>query len=206
MCQLIAVTIWFSCFVCWCRNSCDCHSHVKKCTEGILSCLFLCSSRKSLRTLILIESVAQGAVSNLDLRIPDGILSDGHGFHRIWHCSVPMLIYFEVAHLSVTDVPFQEEMAFFLVDMEFREKAKQLLTSREVFAIFFFLVFAMVPWVEVWIVIAMSTCHVFLERWWTLWGVLGTQQCEWWTTRLELRCQNLSFDGNNIFSGQELDC
>ena len=46
-------------------------------------------------------------------------------------------------------VPFQEKMAFFLVDMEFREKAKQLLTSREVFAIFFFLVFAMVPWVEV---------------------------------------------------------
>ena len=40
-------------------------------------------------------------------------------------------------------------MAFFLVDMEFREKAKQLLTSREIFAIFFFLVFAMVPWVEV---------------------------------------------------------
>ena len=75
-----------------------------------------------------------------------------------------MLIYFEVAHLSVTDVPFQEKMAFFLVDVEFREKAKQLLTSREVFAIFFFLVFAMVPWVEVWIVIAMSTCHVFLER------------------------------------------
>ena len=61
-----------------------------------------------------------------------------------------MLIHFEAARLSVvTDVPFQEKMAFFLVDMEFREKAKQLLTSREVFAIFFFLVFAMVPWVEV---------------------------------------------------------
>ena len=75
------------------------------------------------------------------------------------------MIHFEAARLSVvTDVPFQEKMAFFLVDMEFREKAKQLLTSREVFAIFFFLVFAMVPWVEVWIVIAMLTCHVFLER------------------------------------------
>ena len=60
------------------------------------------------------------------------------------------MIHFEAARLSVvTDVPFQEKMAFFLVDMEFREKAKQLLTSREVFAIFFFLVFAMVPWVEV---------------------------------------------------------
>ena len=40
-------------------------------------------------------------------------------------------------------------MAIFLVDMEFREKAKQLLTSKEIFAVIFFLVFAMVPWVEV---------------------------------------------------------
>jgi len=40
-------------------------------------------------------------------------------------------------------------MAIFLVDMEFREKAKQVLTSREVTAIIFFLLFALVPWVEV---------------------------------------------------------
>ena len=40
-------------------------------------------------------------------------------------------------------------MAIFLVDVEFREKAKQLLTSREVTAVVFFLLFALVPWVEV---------------------------------------------------------
>ena len=40
-------------------------------------------------------------------------------------------------------------MAIFLVDVEFREKARQLLTSREVTAVVFFLLFALVPWVEV---------------------------------------------------------
>ena len=100
-------------------------------------------------------------------------------------------------------------MAFFLVDMEFREKAKQLLTSREIFAIFFFLVFAMVPWVEVWINFFLRFPNAkfmfFLERWWTLWGMLGTQQCGWWMTKLELRYQKsclnwqlcqLGHDGN----------
>ena len=49
----------------------------------------------------------------------------------------------------VSQASGQVEMAIFLVDMEFREKAKQLLTSKEIFAVIFFLVFAMVPWVEV---------------------------------------------------------
>ena len=49
----------------------------------------------------------------------------------------------------VSQASGQVKMAIFLVDMEFREKAKQLLTSKEIFAVIFFLVFAMVPWVEV---------------------------------------------------------
>ena len=40
-------------------------------------------------------------------------------------------------------------MAIFLVDLQFREKAKQMLTSKELVAVIFFLMFAMVPWVEV---------------------------------------------------------
>ena len=40
-------------------------------------------------------------------------------------------------------------MAIFLVDLQFREKAKQVLTSRELAAVLFFLLFALVPWVEV---------------------------------------------------------
>ena len=40
-------------------------------------------------------------------------------------------------------------MAIFLVDLEFREKAKNLLTSREMFACILLLLFALVPWVEV---------------------------------------------------------
>ena len=35
------------------------------------------------------------------------------------------------------------------MDVEFREKARQLLTSREVTAVVFFLLFALMPWVEV---------------------------------------------------------
>jgi len=40
-------------------------------------------------------------------------------------------------------------MVFFLVDLEFREKAKNLLTSRELAACIVFLLFALIPWVEV---------------------------------------------------------
>lgn len=40
-------------------------------------------------------------------------------------------------------------MGVFLVDMEFREKAKQYLTSREMMFVILFLLFALVPWVEV---------------------------------------------------------
>ena len=41
------------------------------------------------------------------------------------------------------------KMAIFLVDLEFREKAKNLLTSKELLACVLFLLFALVPWVEV---------------------------------------------------------
>jgi len=40
-------------------------------------------------------------------------------------------------------------MGVFLVDMEFREKAKQCLTSKEMCFVILFLFFALVPWVEV---------------------------------------------------------
>jgi len=40
-------------------------------------------------------------------------------------------------------------MAIFLVDLEFREKAKNLLTSKELAACFLLLLFALVPWVQI---------------------------------------------------------
>ena len=40
-------------------------------------------------------------------------------------------------------------MAIFLVDLQFREKAKQMLSSREMFAVVLFLMFALLPWVEI---------------------------------------------------------
>jgi hypothetical protein len=40
-------------------------------------------------------------------------------------------------------------MAIFLVDLEFREKAKSLLTSRELAACGFLLLLALLPWTEV---------------------------------------------------------
>ncbi len=40
-------------------------------------------------------------------------------------------------------------MAIFLVDLEFREKAKSLLTSRELAACVFLLLLALMPWSEV---------------------------------------------------------
>ena len=40
-------------------------------------------------------------------------------------------------------------MAFFLVDLEFRKKARYYLTSREVLFVFFFLIFALLPWTDI---------------------------------------------------------
>ena len=40
-------------------------------------------------------------------------------------------------------------MAFFLVDVEFRKKAKNLLTTKEVLFCIFFCVFALVPWMDI---------------------------------------------------------
>ena len=40
-------------------------------------------------------------------------------------------------------------MAFFLVDLEFREKARQLITSKEMWFAIFFAIFALVSWSEV---------------------------------------------------------
>ena len=40
-------------------------------------------------------------------------------------------------------------MAFFLVDLEFREKARQLITSKEIYFAIFFAIFALVSWSEV---------------------------------------------------------
>ena len=40
-------------------------------------------------------------------------------------------------------------MAFFLVDLEFREKARQLITSKEMYFAIFFAIFALVSWSEV---------------------------------------------------------
>jgi hypothetical protein len=41
------------------------------------------------------------------------------------------------------------KMAIFLVDLEFREKAKSLLTSRELAACIFLLLLSLLPWSEV---------------------------------------------------------
>ena len=40
-------------------------------------------------------------------------------------------------------------MAIFLVDLQFREKAKNLLTSNEVFFVIIFLFLAMIPWIDI---------------------------------------------------------
>ena len=40
-------------------------------------------------------------------------------------------------------------MAFFLVDLEFREKIKHYLTPKEILFVVFFLFFALIPWVDV---------------------------------------------------------
>ena len=40
-------------------------------------------------------------------------------------------------------------MAIFLVDLQFREKAKNFLTSKEVFFVVFCLFLAMIPWIDI---------------------------------------------------------
>ena len=40
-------------------------------------------------------------------------------------------------------------MAFFLVDLEFKRKARQLITSKELYLAIFFAIFAVVSWSEV---------------------------------------------------------
>lgn len=40
-------------------------------------------------------------------------------------------------------------MAIFLVDLEFREKARHYLTSKEIFLVVMFLFFALVPWLDI---------------------------------------------------------
>ena len=40
-------------------------------------------------------------------------------------------------------------MVFILVDLEFRKKARHLLTTKEVFFCFVFILFALLPWVDI---------------------------------------------------------
>ena len=40
-------------------------------------------------------------------------------------------------------------MSFFLVDVEFRKKAKHLLTTKEIWFCIFFCIFALVPWMDI---------------------------------------------------------
>ena len=76
--------------------------------------------------------------------------SNGNGFvEECMNCNLSVWRLLTQTFTIVSQASGQVEMAIFLVDMEFREKAKQLLTSKEIFAVIFFLVFAMVPWVEV---------------------------------------------------------
>ena len=40
-------------------------------------------------------------------------------------------------------------MAIFIVDVEFRSKAKQMMTRRETLAVLLFLVLSLLPWVDI---------------------------------------------------------
>jgi len=40
-------------------------------------------------------------------------------------------------------------MVFILVDLEFRKKARNLLTTKEVFFVFVFILFALLPWMDI---------------------------------------------------------
>jgi len=40
-------------------------------------------------------------------------------------------------------------MVFILVDLEFRKKARNLLTTKEVFFVFVFILFALLPWIDI---------------------------------------------------------
>ena len=62
---------------------------------------------------------------------------------------------------SFISVQFSKKvkMAIFLVDLQFREKAKQMLSSKEIFAVLLFLMFALLPWVEI-----METAQVRIRK------------------------------------------
>jgi len=45
--------------------------------------------------------------------------------------------------------PQRTKMVFILVDLEFRKKARHLLTTKEVFFCFVFILFALLPWVDI---------------------------------------------------------
>ena len=65
-----------------------------------------------------------------------------------------MIFHFDPVSIFVDTISIfqyvrREKMAIFLVDLEFREKAKQYLTSKEIFFVIMFLFFALIPWVDI---------------------------------------------------------
>ena len=65
------------------------------------------------------------------------------------------------------------KMAIFLVDLEFREKARALLTSKEIFFVLFFIFVALIPWVDVFNV---------------LYGSFGGNATKFWQDFNEVHC------------------
>lgn len=65
------------------------------------------------------------------------------------------------------------KMAIFLVDLEFREKARALLTSKEIFFVLFFIFMALIPWVDVFNV---------------LYGSFGGNATKFWQDFNEVHC------------------
>merc|ERR1712029_1234459 len=66
-----------------------------------------------------------------------------------------------------------KKMAIFLVDLEFREKARALLTSKEIFFVLFFIFMALIPWVDVFTV---------------LYGSFGGNATKFWQDFNEVHC------------------
>lgn len=64
-------------------------------------------------------------------------------------------------------------MAIFLVDLQFREKAKQMMTSRELFAVVLFLLFALLPWVDI-----INTARNIGTATWDIVGDSGTSSVD----------------------------
>ena len=63
-------------------------------------------------------------------------------------CQILIFYFFNII-LVFAAGPAGKKMAIFLVDLQFREKAKQMLSSREMVAVVLFLMFALLPWVEI---------------------------------------------------------